>query len=140
MLYRPLFELRRRELHITRVIFAIYAVGFSYGTRSHIVDIMGDGFLGYHYVPFPINLYWTSLTFLDPLAVILLLCRPFYGIALSVLIMASDIAVNLSVTFYFYLETGIFSDGRLFLQIAFGLFVFLTAPIAWKSLKRSAPS
>jgi len=135
LFYRLLFDFRRRELHIVRLVLAIYALGFSYGTRNHILDIMADGFLGYHYVSFPINLFWTSLTFLDPLAVILLLTYPLYGLALSILIMASDIAVNVSVTLYFYFLNGIPSNGRLLLQIAFGIFVFLTAPIAWKRIK-----
>jgi hypothetical protein len=53
------------------------------------------------------------------------------------LIMASDIALNTGVTVYFYYQTGILSPDRLPMQIAFGIFVFLTSPIAWKTVKRS---
>jgi len=119
-----------------RLIFAVYIIGFAYGTRNHIVDICSDGLLGYTYVPLPINIYWTSLTVLDPLAIILLIFAPFSGMVLSVFIMATDIAVNVSVTLYYYFQYGTFTLDRLHLQIAFGIFVFMTVPITWKRIKR----
>lgn len=135
---RTVFPFRWNDFRIIRVIFLIYAFGFLYGTWNHIVDIWRDGFLGYHDVPFLVNLYWTSLTFLDPLAVILLFTLPLHGVLLSVLIMASDLAVNLSVALYFYWQGGAFFDDRLILQMAFGCFVFLTAPFIWKKFKSSS--
>jgi hypothetical protein len=137
MFYRPLFNFRISGLNPVRFIIAVYIFGFAYGTRNHIIDILADGWLGYDYVPLPINLYWTLLTFFDPLAILLLLSFPFAGILLSVLIMASDIAINIGVTVYFYYQTGMLTPDRLPLQIAFGIFVFLTSPIAWKTVKRS---
>jgi uncharacterized membrane protein YqaE (UPF0057 family) len=130
------FVFKFKGLNLVKTIFAIYIFGFSYGTTNHIIDIQRDGLLGYNYVPLPINIYWTLLTILDPLAIILLLFFPFLGMALSVFIMITDLAVNISVTVYHYLQTGSFSDGRLFLQIAFGLFVFVTVPLAWKKISR----
>jgi hypothetical protein len=138
MFYRSLFNFRDRALHLVRAMFAVYIFGFAYGTRNHVVDILADGWLGYDYVPLPINLYWTLLTFFDPLAILLLLSFPFAGILLSVLVMASDIAINIGVTVYFYYQTGMVTLDRLPLQIAFGMFVFLTSPIAWKTVKRSS--
>jgi len=136
MFYRSLFDFRIKQLHPVRFFFAVYIFGFAYGTRNHIVDILPDGWLGYDFVPFPINLYWTLLTFFDPLAILLLLLSPLAGIILSVLIMASDIAINTGVTVYFYYQTGMLTFDRLPLQIAFGIFVFLTSPMAWKGIKR----
>jgi multisubunit Na+/H+ antiporter MnhG subunit len=69
---------------------------------------------------------------------LLLLSFPFAGILLAVLIMASDIAINIGVTVYFYYQTGMLTLDRLPLQIAFGIFVFLTSPVAWKTVKRSS--
>jgi hypothetical protein len=137
MFYRSLFNFRIGELNPVRFIIAVYVFGFAYGTRNHIVDILADGWLGYDFVPLPINLYWTLLTFFDPLAILLLLSFPPAGIILCVLIMASDIAINTGVTVYFYYQTGMVTLDRLPLQIAFGIFVFLTSPIAWKTVKRS---
>lgn len=135
MFYRSLFDFRIKHLHPVRFFFAVYIFGFAYGTRNHIVDILADGWLGYDFVPFPINLYWTLLTFFDPLAIFLLLTFPLAGILLSLLIMASDIAINTGVTVYFYYQTGMLTFDRLPLQIAFGIFIFLTSPIAWKRVK-----
>jgi len=137
MFYRALFNFRIKQLHPVRLIFAVYLFGFAYGTRNHIVDILADGWLGYDDVPLPINVYWTLLTFFDPLAIFFLLSSPFAGILLSVLIMASDLAINTGVTVYFYYQTGIVSLDRLPWQFAFGMFVFITSPIAWKKIKRS---
>ena len=136
MFYQSLFNLRIKQLQPVRLIFAVYIFGFAYGTRNHIIDILADGWLGYDYVPLPINLYWTLLIFFDPLAILLLLSFPYAGITLSGLIMASDIAINTGVTVYFYYKMGIFSVERLPLQIAFGIFVFVTAPIAWRRIER----
>jgi len=135
MFYRALFNFRVSELNPVRFIFAIYIFGFSYGTRNHVLDIMEDGFLGYGYAPLPINIYWTALTFLDPLAILLLLFYPLAGIVLFVWIMITDIAVNSSVTLYYYLQAGTVSLDGLPLQIAFGIFVFITAPIARKRIR-----
>ncbi len=130
-----LFNLKIKKLNIVRIIFAIYILGFTYGTRNHIVDICNDGLLGYTYVPLPINIYWTSLTVLDPLAIILLLFSPHSGMVLSMFIMATDIAINMSVGLYYYFQTGIFTLDRLHLQICFGIFIFVTVPIAWRRIK-----
>jgi len=128
------FVFKFKGLDLVKAIFTIYIFGFSYGTINHVIDIHRDGLLGYDYVPFVINIYWTTLTVLDPLAIILLLFFPFPGMALSVLIMITDLAVNISVTLYYFFHTSALSDGRLFLQIAFGLFVFFTVPLAWKRI------
>ena len=135
MFYTSLFNFRIKQLHPVRLFFAVYILGFAYGSRNHIVDILADGWLGYDFVPLFINLYWTLLTFFDPLAIFLLLTLPHAGIILSVLIMASDIAINTGVTVYFYYQTGMLTFDRLPLQIAFGIFIFLTSPIAWKRVK-----
>jgi hypothetical protein len=136
MFTKVFYIFKHKGIKIVWGLFAIYIFGFSYGTANHIMDIIHDGLLGYKYVPLPVNIYWALLTILDPLAILLLLFFPFLGMALSVLIMATDIPVNLSVTLYYYFQNGAFSDGRLFLQMAFGLFVFLSVPAAWKRIKK----
>jgi len=137
LFYKSFLNIRIKSLHPVRLIFAVSIFGFAYGTRNHIIDILPDGWLGYDYVPLPINLCWTLLTFFDLLAIFLLLSFPYAGIILPGLIMASDIALNTGVTVYFYYQTGILSPDRLPMQIAFGIFVFVTSPIAWKTVKRS---
>ena len=117
-----------------KIFFYIYMLGFLAGTVSHIIDIWHGGFMPYNSSPLLLNVYWTSLTFFDPLAIFLLFYFPYAGMALAVFIMISDIAVNLYVTYVFN-HGDIFSSWILVSQILFGLFVFITVPVAWKRLK-----
>jgi len=112
-------------------------LGLIAGTVSHILDICLGGFLHYNYSTLLFNIYWTSLTFLDPLAIILLFYLPYLGMVIAVLIMISDIAVNLYVTYVFN-HSDVFSSWKLESQILFGVFVFITVPIAWKRLGLSS--
>jgi len=106
-------------------------LGFLVATVNHVRDIWYGGFLPYSYAPLAFNVYWTSLTLLDPLAIILLCYFPHQGMMLAVLIMASDIPINLYVT-YAYWDSDIYSNWLLYGQILFGIFLFATVPIAWK--------
>jgi len=81
-----------------KIFFYIYMLGFLAGTVSHVLDIWHGGFMPYTSSPLPFNVYWSSLTFFDPLAIILLFYFPYAGMVMAVLIMVSDIAVNLYVT------------------------------------------
>jgi hypothetical protein len=62
------------------------------------------GWLPYRFAPLPLNAYWTSLTFLDAFAAVLLLWQPRIGLALALLIIASDVALNLFARFYLRLH------------------------------------
>ena len=119
-----------------KVLFASYALCFLWGTYNHVVDLRHGGFLPYTYAPLPINVYWTSLTLLDPLAALLLFLLPYHGMVLAVLIMVSDIAVNLYAAYVLF-PGAMMPDTPLLSQIAFGLFLFVTVPIAWKRLRKA---
>jgi hypothetical protein len=121
---------------IVKIFFVIYMLCFLWATKNHILDIWRGGFLPYSYAPLAFNIYWTSLTLLDPLAIVLLYYLPYHGMVLAVLIMVSDIAVNLYATYSFG-NSDIFSDRLLQLQILFGIFLFLTVPILWKKVTAS---
>jgi hypothetical protein len=51
---------------------AIWTLGFMIGTTTHTLDLINYGWLPYDFRPLPWNIYWTSLTFLDPLAAFLI--------------------------------------------------------------------
>jgi len=121
---------------MVKLIFVIYMLCFLWATKNHILDIWRGGFLPYTEAPLVFNIYWTSLTLLDPLAIILLYYFPYYGMVLAVLIMVSDIAVNLYATYSFW-NSDIFTNRSLQLQILFGIFLFLTVPILWKKIGTS---
>lgn len=121
---------------MVKLVFVIYMLCFLWATKNHILDIWRGGFLPYTYAPLALNIYWTSLTLLDPLAITLLYYLPYHGMVLAVLIMVSDIAVNLYATYSLW-NSDLFSNILLQLQMLFGIFLFLTVPILWKRVAAS---
>jgi hypothetical protein len=123
------------------VIRIIYAACLAGATLNHIRAIVRHGWLPGH-VPTASAAYWSSLTFLDPLAVFLLFWRPRAGIALTVAIIVSDVLHNLWFTAT-YSPTGslyrdVMSSPMLLSQIAFFLFVAASAPAAWRGASKQA--
>lgn len=64
------------------------------GGSTHVIDITRGGFLPYHGVPLPLNMFWTSLAALDFIAVFLLWKSRNAGVLLTTAIMCADVAVN----------------------------------------------
>jgi hypothetical protein len=65
----------------------------------HISDIWRHGWLPYRFAPLALNVYWTSLAFFDALAALLLLVSSRIGLLLALLIITSDVALNLFARF-----------------------------------------
>lgn len=59
--------------------------------------------------------FWTSLTFLDALAVLLLLARPRAGVALTAVIIVADVLVNSWVGLRYGFDTASFAAQSMFL-------------------------
>ena len=120
-----------------RIILAIYSIGFLVGTSTHIGYILAHGIFK-HSAPIAINVYWDALTLLDPFTATILWWQPKLGTALAFGIMASDISINT----YYYLAgySGPATPGMvplsLFDQALFGLFVFITAPMAYQQVRK----
>ncbi|MGI4874338.1 MAG: hypothetical protein ACRYFX_24540 [Janthinobacterium lividum] len=117
----------------------VYSLGFLAGTYTHLRGILAHGFLATP-VPPIIGVYWDTLTVLDPLTVLLLWRRPPVGLWLAVAIMGSDISVNTLVYLagYFGPPAAHMVPLSLFEQSLFGLFVFLTAPLAYSNFNNQA--
>ncbi|HEX8327905.1 MAG TPA: hypothetical protein VF629_10215 [Hymenobacter sp.] len=119
-----------------KMIFAVYSIGFLVGTYTHSADLLERGLLA-HPVPLVIGVFWNVLTLLDPLTVVLLWWRPTLGIRLALAIMVADICVNTHVYLAGYFGPPV--PGMvwvdLFLQALFGLFIFVTAPLAYQLLR-----
>ena len=109
------------------IVPAIYILALLAGTFTHLRDIAEFGFLPYVNAPLPLNIYWTSLTFLDPLAIALLLRRLRWGVLLTLAIMLTNVPVNFWASLYVW-EVPPLSNVSLLLQTAFLAFVLLTAP------------
>jgi len=123
------------------VLFLLYSVCFLAGTYTHAKDLAENGLLAAP-VPLAIGVFWNILTLLDPLTVLLLWWRPKLGIWLAVAIMVVDISVNTGVYLagYFGPPTRHLVPLSLFEQSLFGLFVLVTAPLAYQRLTESAPA
>lgn len=131
-------RVQRRGVLI-RIVYALCLVG---ATVNHVRGVLGRGWLP-NYLPTLSAVYWDSLTFLDPLAAALLFLRPRLGIGLTVAIIVSDIVHNVWFTaahptrgsFFEEMTSSVFMMS----QLAFLLFVAITAPVAWKLSAAAAP-
>jgi len=120
-----------------RIVYALCLAG---ATINHVRALLAHGWMP-EGLPSATALYWDSLTFLDPLAALLLFLRPRTGIALTVGIIVSDVAHNLWFVAGHSLRASFFEDvtssAFMMSQIAFLLFVAATAPVAWRGTKQS---
>ena len=79
----------------TKAILIVQAVAMLMGTFTHVNWAVQHGFLSEHYhAPLPSMLFWDALTFLDPLAAILLIIKPKTGLRLTLAIILIDVAHN----------------------------------------------
>jgi hypothetical protein len=124
---------------LIRIVYALCLVG---AAVNHVRGVLGRGWLP-NYLPTVSAVYWDSLTFLDPFAAALLFLRPRLGIGLTVAIIVSDVVHNLWFTAAHPLRESFFeevtSSAFIMSQLAFFLFVALTAPIAWRESAPVAP-
>ena len=82
-------------------------------------------------LPLFVSTFWTALTFIDALAVVLLLAKPRYGLGLTVAIIVSDVAVNSWVGMEYGIDAAAFAA-----QVVFLLFVRFTVRGAWHAVER----
>lgn len=124
---------QKAGIHV-KLILIIYVLSFLGATYNHITDIAKYGwfpYTGIWGVPESMNIYWTLLTFLDPIAIIVLLFSIKTGLGFYFFVMISDVTVNLLAN-TFYWKQPFFQSYGLILQISFLIFLTLTAPIVWK--------
>ena len=121
------------------LIFAVYSICFLVGTYTHAAGLVQRGFLPFP-VPLAIGVFWDALTLLDPLAAALLWWRPQAGIRLALAIMVVDVCVNTTTYLAGYFGPSVPNMVPLHLldQALFGLFVFVTAPLAYHQLQAAA--
>jgi len=107
---------------VVQIILVIQAICMLMGTYTHVNWVVSHGFL-YPDVPLYSRLFWDSLTFLDPLAAVLLFLRPRTGIVLVLAIICADVLHNAIIG-----GVGLF----FFLQVIFCVFVLATFRINWR--------
>jgi hypothetical protein len=125
--------LRRREApgHAVAVLRLTMIGAFSVGTCTHVENVLRAGVVPLPLQPLAFNLFWTSLTLLDPLAAILLVVRPRSGLVLSGAIMAADVSVN---ALAFRPGGALRSEWPFWLQVSFAVFVLCAGPYCWRRL------
>ena len=129
---------RRRRSLLVRTIYAACLLG---ATFNHARLLVQHGLLwDYGGVPLASAILWTSLTALDPLAVILLFVRPNIGVIVTSLIIVVDVVHNLWITAHYALPHRFLitatTDPFVISQVAFLLFVAMTTPVAWTHAQR----
>ena len=118
----------------------MYVCAFAVATICHVFDIVWGGWLPYTKYTFGLNAFWTSLTFLDPLAIALLLYRRRAGLCLALLIITVDVVVNLTVGIGELIQSGRFTFWGLATQIPVGVFMWWTGPRVWADGDGAYPS
>lgn len=108
-----------------------YVMAFGVATICHLFDIARGGWLPYTRYALGLNVFWTSLTVLDPMAIVLLWKRRRAGLCLALLIITADVAVNLTVGLWEFVQSGRFTFWGLATQIPVGVFMWWTAPKLW---------
>lgn len=79
----------------TKLILTLQSIGLLMGTSTHVIWAIENGFLSSNYnANLFSTLFWDSLTFLDPLAALLLFIKPKTGIYLTLAIISVDVIHN----------------------------------------------
>lgn len=79
---------------IERIVVGVLVAGFAIGTTTHTLHLVNAGWVVFDAAPTWMNVYWTALTALDPLAAVLLLYRRPVGLTLGAAIILSDVGIN----------------------------------------------
>lgn len=116
----------RNSSFLIRLIYAICLAGASFN-HARIVAAHG---LDWNYggLPVFVCVFWTALTFVDALAVILLMTKPILGLGFASAIIVCDVVINAWVGMRYGFDVASFAAQALFL-----LFVMSTVGISWRS-------
>lgn len=117
---------------IERLALGVLVAGFAIGTTTHLLQLFRHGWVVFAAAPVWMNVYWTALTFLDPLAAVLLIRERRAGLALALAIMVSDVAINSYALHGLGLPIAV---GALQLQTVFLGFLFGAAGFLWEKAR-----
>jgi hypothetical protein len=102
-------------------------------TSTHLLTLVRhDLFWNYGGAPLFTCIYWTSLTFLDPLAAVLLFLKPRAGLLATFVIIVSDVAHN--TWLMQRSQSPDWLNWMYLSQVAFLVFVLVTVQRAWRGV------
>jgi hypothetical protein len=122
---------------VVTVVCAIAAGLLLVGAVAHATDLLRHGLQGYDRAPRWLNLYWSSLALLDPLAAALLISGKRRGTDLTCAIMTTDLAAH-AYAAYGSRHSGLAAESGLQRLLAFAVFVLGTAPFVRRHLTNEA--
>ncbi|WP_157489879.1 hypothetical protein [Frigoribacterium sp. Leaf44] len=117
------------------VIAALWMLGFSVGTVTHLSEVIAAGAGVYDNASEPVRRFWISLTVVDPVIVVLLLAKLRAGVLAGVATMVADVTVNWLAA---SAQPALAGPG-LVTQPVFLLFLLLTARPLWNSAAAARP-
>lgn len=77
-----------------RLVASVLVASFAIGTHTQTLHLAIVGWTVFDAAPVWINVYWTALSGLDPVAAVLLLYRRLIGLGLGAPIALSDVGIN----------------------------------------------
>ena len=116
------------------IILVVFILAFAGATYNHMMDIISGGFFPYTKkwgTPESLNLYWTSLTILDPLAIAALIINVRAGYVMALCIMFTDVPINLYANTYYW-PLPLYENYSLLMQLSFLIFLLSTVHRIWK--------
>ncbi|MFT5860869.1 MAG: hypothetical protein ACI865_002985 [Flavobacteriaceae bacterium] len=127
-----------------RITLIIQSISMLMGASTHITWGIKNGFLSEHYhASIGTALFWDSLTFLDPLAALLLIIRSKSGLLLTTFIIIVDVLHNnlfYADELYFTpipIGTWLATYWMILGQMIFLLFVLVTLKRNWRAVNET---
>ncbi|WP_405786291.1 hypothetical protein [Streptomyces sp. NBC_01367] len=124
--------MRRTPPGVVTVVCAV-AAGLLVGAAVHVTDLLQHGLRPYDWAPRWLNLYWSSLALLDPLAAALLIGGKRRGTDLACVILTTDLAANWYAA-YGIQSSSLAAQPGLQRLVAFAVLVLCTAPFVRRRL------
>jgi hypothetical protein len=112
-----------------RLMIVALVAGLAVGMSTHLENFMRAGFRPRPDLPLACNLFWSSLTVVDPLVALLLLARPRAGVWVVLGLVALDLCVNVAVL-------GFIAPVRA--QLAYELLCVAAVPVVHRTAKKKA--
>ena len=115
------------------LMLVIFILAFAGATYNHVMDLVSGGLFPYTKrwgTPLIFNIYWTSLTILDPLAIIALIVKVRAGYVVGIFIMLADVPINLYANANYW-PLAIHENHLLLMQITFLVFLLSTVRRVW---------
>ena len=124
----------RKNHWVDSFIIAIFILAFTGAAINHFADNIRAGLFPYSKLYGAneyLNFYWTSLTILDPVAIITLFLNVRTGYIIALAIMFSDVPINIYATVNYW-HLPLHRNYYLIMQIMFLAFLLLTVKRIWK--------